>query len=40
MNSSPLSSLIATTLAGMCLFAQIPQNIKLNNQDSIVFIRL
>jgi hypothetical protein len=44
MTSSPmilrciLSLLIAMTLAGACLFAQISQKIKQNNQDSIVFI--
>ena len=32
------SPLIAMTFGGACLFAQIPQIVKLNNQDSIVFI--
>jgi len=38
MISSPLSSLIAMTLACTCLFAQIPPIMQQNNQDSIVFI--
>ncbi len=33
-----LSPLIAMTLAGTCLFAQIPPIIRQNNQDSVVFI--